>query len=342
MRDTLLKDRQYLRKRHRLSHQQIDTWLGENRSTEFINDKLKQLELVRQFLHITDKLGNKGVPFISIKGPLLSLRLYGDPTVRISHDIDLLIDKNDLDKTIALMLNEGFVFAHNFEWPSEKHRQELIVQNMHHIGFYSKKLDLIVEVHWVLSSKLPVPVKTLEKIVADNLTSITYAGRNFTVLNNEFELLYLLIHGGRHGWSRLKWLVDIHEYTKQEIDEMLFNKLVEQFRVNRIVVQTNYLLEKYFNNRLPTAGKKKIPNRLLLFAEQNIEKEEINLNHSISYLINNYRYSWLLFTGFHYKLNCFSGMNVRIGDVYNVRFASKAAYYFYRPYSFLKRRIFNV
>ena len=99
MNETLLKDRNYLRERHRLSHQQIDTLLGEDKSGEFINDKLKQFELVRHFLYITDKLRINNIPFISIKGPLLSLRLYGDPTVRISSDIDLLINKGQINRT---------------------------------------------------------------------------------------------------------------------------------------------------------------------------------------------------------------------------------------------------
>jgi hypothetical protein len=37
---------------HRLSHQQIDHWLGENRTKEFIPEKLKQLEAVKNFLFV--------------------------------------------------------------------------------------------------------------------------------------------------------------------------------------------------------------------------------------------------------------------------------------------------
>lgn len=339
MNNPLLKDRNYLRERHRLSHQQIDTLLGENKSGVFVNDKLKQLELVRQFLHITDKLRDNSISFISIKGPLLSLRLYGDPTVRISHDIDLLIDKKYLDKAVALMLNDGFVFTHNFVWPTEKHRQELIVQHLHHVALYNKELNLMVEIHWVLTSKLAISEKTAAKIIAKNLTSVTYAERKFTVLNKEIELLYLLIHGARHGWHRLKWLIDIHEYQKQELDVNLFRELVEQLKAKRIIVQANYFLNWYFNSQLPISCKKRIPNRMLGFAEQSINKEEVS--NAMSDMINNYRYSWILFSGFYYKIICFSGIFTGTADVYNVTLSSKMAYYFYRPYSFIKRRIFN-
>ncbi|MDA3880466.1 MAG: nucleotidyltransferase family protein [Prolixibacteraceae bacterium] len=338
MRDTLLKDRQYLRKRHRLSHQQIDTWLGENRSTEFINDKLKQLELVRQFLNITDKFGNKGIPFISIKGPLLSLRLYGDPTVRISCDIDLLIEKKYLDKTVALMLSEGYEFVDNFVWPAENYKQEIFALNYHHIVFYSRILNLRVEIHWVLTRILAVSMKTFKQIIADNLTTIRYANRSFVVLNKETELLYLLIHGANHRWKRLKWLVDIHEYLKQEIDVVLLNKLIGQFKASRIIAQANFFLDKYFQSQLPVSGNKRIPKRLLIFTDKNIENREISLISSLEDRLNNFWYFWLLSSNINYKLNWFIVTIARVGNVYNI----KVANVFYRPYSFIKRRIFNV
>jgi hypothetical protein len=45
-------------------------------------------------------------------------------------------------------------------------------------------------------------------IVSENLQEIVFSGRKFTILNR-LELLFLLLHGSRHGWERLKWLVDI-------------------------------------------------------------------------------------------------------------------------------------
>ena len=339
--DSLLQNRTYLHDRHRLSHQQIDRWLGENRSGEFLQEKMRQLEMVHLFLLITDKLKENNIPFVPMKGPLLSLRLYGDPAVRVLHDLDLLIDKKHLEDVIKLMQSEGFEFANNFIWPKEKYRQKLIIRNIHHIGFFNRQNHLLVEIHWVLTSKLAIPVKKVEKIISENLTTTTFAGRNFTVLNKEFELLFLLLHGARHGWSRLKWLADISEYARQEINENLFLQLAGQLKAKRIIVQTNYLLMKYFNTKLPVTREKHIPKQMLRFAEQNIVKTITSERLSSKEIIENFRYQWFLFPGIHYKLIHFSCMFVRPLDVMTNNLPSKTAYYFYRPYSFIKRRVLH-
>ena len=44
--------REILHNRHRLSHQQIDMWLGENRSKEFLQEKMRQLVKVKNFINL--------------------------------------------------------------------------------------------------------------------------------------------------------------------------------------------------------------------------------------------------------------------------------------------------
>jgi hypothetical protein len=55
-------------------------------------------------------------------------------------------------------------------------------------------------------------------IVSENLQEIVFSGRKFTILNRELELLFLLLHGSRHGWERLKWLVDINDYPIDQLN----------------------------------------------------------------------------------------------------------------------------
>ncbi len=337
----LLQNRAYLHKRHRLSHQQIDSLLDENRSGEYLQEKIKRLELVRHFLLLTDTFRQNNIPFISMKGPLLSFRLYGDPAVRISRDIDLLINEKDIGAAIKLMQAEGYEFDHDFIWPFEKHRQELITQSIHHVSFFNRELHLYVEVHWVLANKLAVPMKKVEKIIAKNLTTIILAEREFIVMNKEFDLLFLLLHGARHGWSRLKWLADIDEYTRQKIDEKLFVQLVKQLKAKRIISQTNYLLQKYFDSHLTVPCKNRAPNRMIQFAKDNINKSEVKLDTTVREILNTMKYQWLLFPSLYYKYRFLTDMFIRNVDILNNNLPNKIAYFLYRPYSFIKRRVFH-
>ena len=34
------------------------------------------------------------------------------------------------------------------------------------------------------------------------------------ILGREDLFLFLVSHGARHGWSRLRWLIDIHQIVK--------------------------------------------------------------------------------------------------------------------------------
>ena len=180
-----LQDRIYLHDRHLLSHQQIDKWLVENRGKEFLQEKLKQLDVVKTFLWITDLIRNEGIQFVSLKGPLLSYRIYKDPTVRISHDIDILVELVALERITNLLKENGYSFSEGYDWPQKKVQQELIINAYHHISFYNKEQGSCVEIHWVLMNNLPVSSSKMKNIVSENLTEMDFAGRKFTVLNKE-------------------------------------------------------------------------------------------------------------------------------------------------------------
>ena len=44
-----------------------------------------------------------GIPAVPLKGPLLARILYGDPALRRSHDIDILVHRRDLDGAVSVV-----------------------------------------------------------------------------------------------------------------------------------------------------------------------------------------------------------------------------------------------
>jgi hypothetical protein len=333
-----LQDRTYLHDRHRLSHRQIDRWLGEESGQTFLPEKMKQLQAVRNFLNVTDLLRQNGVSFIPLKGPLLSFRIYGDPTVRFSHDIDLLVEVEMIEPVTKILYANGYRLSEGVIWPKKKVQQEMVIDSSHHLSFSNKELNLCVEVHWVLMPGLPFPIKKQKAIVAENLMEVDFAGRKFSVLTKEFELLYLMIHGAKHGWSRLKWLVDINEYHVNEVNEIVLGQLVRKFNAGRIVAQTNELLKRYFSTQLPFASKARLPGYFIRYALQSIDGG-ICENLSIHDHLRLYRYLWLMFPGLFYKYKMILDAFCRPADIPAIDSSFKLAYYFYRPYSFIKRRI---
>src|ERR1035437_1003389 len=65
-----------------------------------VRDSLKLVEVLKGF-------HSAGIPVMTLKGPLLSLELYGDVGLRQSSDLDLMVTPEDLAKAQACLENMG-------------------------------------------------------------------------------------------------------------------------------------------------------------------------------------------------------------------------------------------
>jgi hypothetical protein len=83
------------------------------------------------------------------------------------------------------------------------------------------------------------------------------------MLGNEDLLLFLLSHGARHGWSRLRWLLDIGFLLKREMNESLVKQLFKKYHANQLGGQALILLSELLNTttnpKLADLMKKKHP-----------------------------------------------------------------------------------
>jgi hypothetical protein len=297
--------REVLHYRHQLSHQQIDHWLGENRNKEFVKEKMRQLVKVKNFINLSDLLHEKGISFVGLKGPLLSYRIYNDATVRLSADIDILIDEEMMDFTIKILFENKFEFSHGTVWPQKKSHQKHILRYFHHLTFFNKELNMSLEVHWKLLNNLPVSNVELKNKIKDSLIEIDFSGRKWTVLSPEFDLFFLMIHGSNHKWERLKWLVDIRDYPISGVNFLVFESLVKQFKAERILNQTNFLLMKFFNKELPCSANAKLPKSFVDFTIKSIEND-MAMKFSAKEYVHRYYYRIQMFPDLKYKLGIIS------------------------------------
>ena len=128
------------------------------------------------------------------------------------------------------------------------------------------------------------------------------------------------------------------------MDELDLNKwkaLIKSFHAERVLGQTNHLLNHYFCKKLPVEGNKKLPALFVRYAETSLDAP-IVITYSIRTIVQHYRYQRLLFPQLRYKWGVFKSLFSRPGDVAEYDFSSKTAYYLYRPFSLIKRRIFHV
>jgi len=335
-----LHNRPLLYSRHRLSHRQIDLLLNESGGKATLSEKLHQLKAIQQFLQLTDRLRAAQLPFLCFKGVLLSYRIYKDATVRKWHDLDILTHRAEIDRILQLLFGMGYHLSEGVIWPRDARQRALLLESTQHLSLHNPSVGSVVEVHWRLLKGLPLRDAPMEALMKQEQTEMIYADRTFRVFTPEFELLFLLMHGSRHAWFRLKWLVDILDYPMAEVNPVRFSALVKQLSAGPVIEQTNALLKIYFGKSLPFARGKRVNTYLLQYALKAIEDPAPETLSTLEQA-RLYRYHWHLYNTLWYKLTWCRSLFFRASDLSSMQGASRVSFFFYRFYSFLKRRIFR-
>jgi hypothetical protein len=291
-----------LHDRHRLSSQQINSLLGEETVAESVEEKIDAFETVSEFIRVTDALRNAGVSFIPLKGPELSYRLYGDPTIRSYSDLDILVEVIAMNKAAHILERLGYP-AETAAWPAGEMLQQNIINHTNEFLFYNTEKQLRIELHWRLLKTPMVSYSRLEEIVRHNQTSLTFAGRSFSVLSNELVLLYLIIHGGIHCWRWLKWLVDIDIFLRrQPIDWKRFADLVAELKADRMVALGNAILSEYFPDGPLIPGTQKARLFMVKFTHKMIRSQKELTEDFYSRIIQSVLFALISFPGIRYKI----------------------------------------
>jgi len=171
-----------------------------------IVQRLAQSGLVRLLDRALEALALAGIEVVALKGPVLAERLFGDPTVRPSTDIDLLVAPHDLARALEVLSRAGL---EQEPGAGEKYFRE----HHHHLHLHSPD-RLVVELHFQLSSNFGA-VMPAEEYLARAVEYRTRCGSLCRVLALEDEVLYLAQHAAGHGFTRLAWLYDLKMLLRQ-------------------------------------------------------------------------------------------------------------------------------
>jgi len=143
-------------------------------------------------------LDDAGVEAVALKGPVLGERLYGDPTLRVAWDLDLMVALRDVPAAKAVLDDLGYL-VHPV--PADRDPEG------HHIKA-SRDDSPLVELHFRLTSNFGALIPS-EEFLSRALPYRTARGASCRVLAPEDELFYLILHAAEHLFARLAWLLDI-------------------------------------------------------------------------------------------------------------------------------------
>lgn len=176
---------------------------------------LHSLEMHRELQRLTSLFDEAGLPAVPFKGPTLSEILYGDPLLRMSADLDLLVPREHVVRAVDLLAGAGYVPEFDYR---DLERRIKPNARYFHCGLVQENRKWLVEIHWSLFAgwrKAHFPQST---------GAMCFPGGVGDVMET---LLYLCNHGAHHWWIELKWVVDVERCVRLSHDldwEELFAK----------------------------------------------------------------------------------------------------------------------
>ncbi len=162
---------------------------------------LVQANRLKQTLHqALEALERAGIPSVPLKGRSLALRLYGNASLRRSTDVDVLIRREQLERTLEVLDAAGFAK------PPEV-SVNFYLREHHHLLLKGPAGTVPVEVHFRLLSGVGVEIDS--DAVFDRCSLTVIDGKKVRVLTPEDEFVYLAVHAASHAFTPMNLLLDL-------------------------------------------------------------------------------------------------------------------------------------
>jgi len=175
------------------------------------DNALQTLRAQRAHIKLATWFSEAGVDWMPFKGLVVAQRHYPRAELRHVNDIDVWVPTQQLERARQVLLSRGFRSLTGEPYDSlvrrgPRHR-DFLAFYFHEEQYTHTELGT-VELHWKLNSNpglFTIPPETMRARGAD----VSFGAQTVRVMGDADLLLYLCEHGGRHGWGRLKWLVDL-------------------------------------------------------------------------------------------------------------------------------------
>lgn len=178
------------------------------------------IRLTWKLIQLIKLLSSQAVEFLVLKGPVFALQAFGDLALRQFTDLDILIHPADFSEVYELLCQDGYTPL--FELGSTQIRFQ--VQSDNHFSF--KRQGDVIEVHWKIAPQENIyPIKPEQ--IWQELNSVSLLEREIPAPSPENTILFACLHGAKHGWRQMKWIVDL-AYLNQTFNNIDWHILLEQ------------------------------------------------------------------------------------------------------------------
>ncbi|MUT68060.1 nucleotidyltransferase family protein [Paenibacillus sp. NEAU-GSW1] len=213
---------------------------------DYSSNTFVMLHLAGEMNRVSSALAEREIKALTLKGPVLASLLYGELSGRTSGDLDVLVPKDSVAAAEAALLAIGYRRnAAQDEVLGNKERKT------HHLSFVNDHKGIEVELHWRLNPD------TIKEPAFEELWQRRQGcalGPDAYTLGNEDLLVYLVLHGVRHGWSCLRWLLDIDRMLGKQLDWDAILRLFARYEAVHLGGQAFLLANQLLGTKLPDAA----------------------------------------------------------------------------------------
>jgi len=172
----------------------------------------RNLLLTAELVKLVNLFERHGIRTIPYKGPLLAEAVYGNLALRQSGDLDMLVSKQEVQKTQDLLTRHGYCLQpreHSLR-PMHQRPADRELAFGRNDGIAVVELHWRMVAHWQIPSSFPLGFEHLWQ----RREQVCLAGTAIPSLAPEDLLLVLCVHGTCHHWERLSWICDIAELLR--------------------------------------------------------------------------------------------------------------------------------
>lgn len=212
------------------------------------NQVMRSMGQTAELARLATLFRNSDIPLIPLKGVALSQQLFGNPCVRSSCDLDILVPPGKIEQAEVLLRQCGYQHYLGFESMNPRQRQHVLA-TLHHHEYVHESSNSHVELHWKgyqWSDEQGVELWNASR-------ELPWLNAGMRQLAHEDEILFLLDHGARHGWACLKWLSDLAMLIHALTDDVWksLSSRARQLDMMRMLSQTCLLLEWLYGIPMP-------------------------------------------------------------------------------------------
>ncbi len=208
----------------------------------------KNMLMSAELIRIMKLFQANNIEALAFKGPALAQAAYGDITLRQYGDLDILIHRKDFRHIASLMQEKGY----SPHYPIEIFAGDKVMFEMNNdCPFYDRNRGLAVEIHWDFFRKLALPTERFSPW--ENTETVMINGKDVRTLSSETHLLYHALHGAKHVWERLVWIVDIDRFIRStpDLDWGKTIGMAKNMGAEKMFFSGLVLAHNYFHTPLP-------------------------------------------------------------------------------------------